>query len=292
MLNRLIGILFLLSFSHTVSSQDLGDEAYGILLSSFMYDATYPLNVRTAGKVKSDGIDYERIVFDSFHNGNVPGLLSIPTTGQKPYPIVLLLHGLTSSKSAWLKNGFNHGSLVTKGLIEKGYAVFALDAQYHGDRAVYNDYINPGEMIFQRQWGVRYSNMVTQTVVDYRRAIDYLATRDDIDTDRVGVVGYSMGGHMTFLLGASEPRVKTIVGCVIPEMSGVLIAASTFVRGLEDKPLLMMMARKDQFYTVETAQNLFDSIPGKNKTIRFFNSGHSLPERYARQVVDWVGKEL
>ncbi|MEH6629163.1 MAG: dienelactone hydrolase family protein [Motiliproteus sp.] len=117
-------------------------------------------------------------------------------------------------------------------------------------------------MVFQRNWEVRYSNMVTQTIVDYRRAIDYLATRGDIDTDRVGLIGYSMGGHMTFILGASEPRIKTIVGCVVPEMAGVLSAASTFTRSLGDKPLLMMMAQKDKWYTVEAARQLFKSIPG------------------------------
>ncbi len=289
---KLVAIFLLFTLVQPVSSQELGEEAYGILVASFMYDKTYPLNVRAAGTLKSEGIEFERIVFDSFHNGNVPGLLSIPTTGQKPYPVVMLLHGLTSNKSTWLENGFDHGSLVTKGLLDKGYAVLALDAQYHGDRAVYNDYVNPGEMVFQRQWGVRYTNMVTQTIVDYRRAIDYLATRDEIDINRVGVIGYSMGGHMTFLLGASEPRVRTIVGCVIPEMPGAMIAASTFVRSLEGKPLLMMMARKDQFYTVESAQNLFDSVPGNSKTIRFFDSGHSLPEVYTQQVVEWVDKEL
>ena len=134
--------------------------------------------------------------------------------------------------------------------------------------------------------------MVTQTIVDYRRAIYYHATRGDIDTDRVGLIGYSMGGHMTFILGASEPRIKTIVGCVVPKMAGELIAASTFTRSLGDKPLLMMMARKDKWYTVEAAQQLFDSVHGSNKEIRFFDSGHSLPEKYTQHVVDWVDKNL
>jgi dienelactone hydrolase len=177
-------------------------------------------------------------------------------------------------------------------LLEQGYAVMALDAQYHGDRAIYNDYINPGEMIFQRGWGVRYSNMVIQTIVDYRRAIDYLATRSDIDADRVGIVGYSMGGHMTFILGAVEPRVKAVVACVVPATPGMPIAAATFARSMGRAPLLMMMARNDQFYSVEQAQQLFDGVPGTDKAIQFFDSGHSLPPEYVTQVVDWVAESL
>ena len=292
-MKTLMGAMILLLFVHSAASLDLGEEAYNILISSYNYDASYPLNARTVGTFKNNGIEVERIVFDSFHDGSVPGLLSTPTTGKKPYPVVLLLHGLTSSKSAWLVNGSSHhGSPLTMGLLKKGYAVLALDAQYHGDRAIYNDFVDPGEMVFQRGWMGRYSNLVTQTIVDYRRAIDYLATRGDIDKDRVGVIGYSMGGQMTFILGASEPRIKTMVGCVVPEMPGMLIAASTFTRSLGDKPLLMMMARKDQYYTVDVAQQLFDSVPGSNKEIRFFDSGHSLPEEYTQQVVDWVDKKL
>ena len=291
-MKKVTTIILALSLSHAASTQELGAEAYEVLMSTFSYDTGYPLNARVVGDAELDELTFERIAFDSFHGGAVPGLLAIPTSGEQLHPLVLLLHGLTSDKSAWLKSEFMHGGELTKGLLAAGYAVMMLDAQYHGDRAVYNDYIDPGEMIFRHRWGARYSNMLTQSIVDYRRAIDYLGTRDEIDLNRIGIIGYSMGGHMTFLLAASEPRVKTIVSCVVPETPGMLTAASTFVRSLENKPLLMMMAQKDQFYTVEFAQQLFDSVPGDSKSLRFFDSGHSLPIEYTAQVVEWVDENL
>ena len=292
MLKQILSTLFLLVLTHSTTAQEFGDEAYAVLMSTFMYDESYPLNPRIAGVAESDGISYQRVVLDSFHGGAVPGILSAPQKGSKPFPVVMLLHGLNHDKESWLKDESTHGSQITRGLLAKGYAVMALDAQYHGDRAVYNDYIDPGEMVFRRGWVIRYKDLVTQTIIDYRRAIDYLGTRDEFDLNRVGIVGYSMGGHMTFLLAASDPRIKAVVACVIPETAGLLIEASTFVRSLEKTPLLMMMARKDQFYTVESAQKMFDSIPGKNKDLRFFESGHSLPPEYAPQVVDWLAETL
>jgi dienelactone hydrolase len=202
------------------------------------------------------------------------------------------MHGLSGSKSNWLEDGFTHGSLVAQGLLNKGYAVMALDAQFHGDRAVYNDYINPGDMVFKFGWTIRYKDLLTQSVIDYRRAIDYLGTRHEIDTSRIGMLGYSMGGQMTFLLAASDPRIKTIVACVVPVTKGSMVEASTFVRSLNKKPLLMMMARKDKFYTVDSAQALFDSIPGDNKTLRFYDSGHSLPPSYAGEAITWIDNHL
>ena len=97
---------------------------------------------------------------------------------------------------------------------------------------------------------------------------------------------------MTFLLAASEPRVKTIVACVVPETKGLIVEASTFVRSLNRKPFLMMMARKDQFYTEESAQALFDSVPGNTKTLRFYDSGHSLPSNYAGEAITWIENHL
>ena len=291
-MKRILIFVLVLGLAHGVHARELGDEAYGVLMTSFMYDASYPLNARVAGERTQEGIKFEKVVLDSFNGGVVAGLLALPASGEGPFPVVLLLHGLTDNKESWFEDGFSHGLLITRGLLAKGVAVMALDAQFHGDRSVYNDYIDPGEMVFKHGWGVRYKDLLTQTTIDYRRAIDYLGTRGEIDVNRVGLLGYSMGGHTTFLLAASEPRVKAVVACVVPETPNLLYEASTFVRGLDQTPLLMMMARKDQFYTVESAQRLFDSVPGPDKTLQFFDSGHSLPVEYVQQAVDWLGRKL
>ncbi|MCH7743615.1 MAG: dienelactone hydrolase family protein [Proteobacteria bacterium] len=136
------------------------------------------------------------------------------------------------------------------------------------------------------------STLVTQTVVDYRRAIDFLETRPEIDSHRVAALGYSMGGHMVFILGAIEPRIKVAVASVVPETKGMQIEASTFASRLGHLPLLMLMADKDEFYTKEEAQGLYAAIPGKNKSITFYNSGHSLPGRYVEDAVKWIGDKL
>jgi dienelactone hydrolase len=287
-------LVFAVSVALSASAEEgvFGAEAYDLLKAMYGYDTDYPLHPRQVGRLNGDESPFEKIVFDSFHDGAVPGLLALPAAGEGPFPVVLLMHGLTGNKSQWLGDAFTHGGEVATGLLEAGYAVMALDAQYHGDRAVYNDYVDPGEMIFRRGWAYRYANMITQSVVDYRRAIDYLATRDDIDVERVGILGYSMGGHMTFILAAVEPRVRAVVACVVPAAPGMPMAAIQFAHDLGDRPLLMMMARQDQFYTVDQAQVLFDRVPGESKTLRFFDSGHSLPAEYTDEAVSWLGRSL
>ncbi len=193
-MRRLFIAVILCGFAGTASAKELSSQAYGLLKSIYSYDKTFPLNTRVVGSFNHNGNTFEKIVFDSFHNGNVPGIIATPNQGKAPFPIALLLHGVGGNKSQWLGHEFTHGGELTAILLEQGFAVLALDAQYHGDRAVYNDYVDPGEMVFVKGWGVRYANMLTQSVVDYRRAIDYLTTREDIDTSRIGLIGYSMGG--------------------------------------------------------------------------------------------------
>ena len=46
---------------------------------------------------------------------------------------------------------------------------------------------------------------------DCLRGIDYLCSRDDIDSDRIGVIGLSQGGGLTLATAALDPRVKCAV---------------------------------------------------------------------------------
>lgn len=58
--------------------------------------------------------------------------------------------------------------------------------------------------------------MIVQSVIEYRRAIDYLETRSEIDTDKIGLIGYSIGGVMTFILTGIDSRIDVSVACVTP----------------------------------------------------------------------------
>ncbi len=291
-MNKLVSIILLTIAAAGASGNEMQPQAYELLKSIYAYDQSFPLNARTVGLLQHGKTTFEKIVFDSFHDGKVPGLLALPTQGEAPFPVVLLLHGVTGSKKQWLGDEFTHGGEVSASLLKEGFAVLALDAQYHGDRAVYNDYLDAGEMVFKKGWGVRYANMLTQSVVDYRRAIDYLSRRHDIDSTRVGLLGYSMGGHMAFILGAVEERIQATVACVVPHMAGMPMAASAFAQDMGADPLLMLMGRKDQFYTEDQANSLFSAVPGNAKAIQFFDSGHSLPVEYAAKATQWLKKNL
>ena len=89
-----------------------------------------------------------------------------------------------------------------------------------------------------------------QTAIEYRRAIDYLHTRRDIDSRRIGMMGLCMGGLVTFELTSIDSRIKTAVAGLTPLFKRPEfqpIESSIFASRVRCNSFLMFMGSKDQF---------------------------------------------
>ena len=272
-----------------VDLMPVGDEGYKVMRHFFAYDANVPLDARTVEWKETPDYVREKIVFSGMLDGRVPGYLATPKVGSAPYPCVLLLHGLNSSKESWWVEQSTMEQLTLK-LLRAGYAVLTLDAQFHGERSAENDFESPIALL-EREWFVRSTDMIIQSVVEYRRALDYLADRSDIDSERIGAVGYSMGGIMTFILSAIESSVKAAVSCVSPIITAPYIPTGVHHHAprIVDTPLLMLMANDDERnYTPEQARHLFGLVQSDEKELIFFESGHMLPAKWTEDAARWM----
>ena len=283
-----------------IRMKPMGKEAFQVLTQFFEYDRGIPLDAAIVETVEDSAYIREKIVYTGVHDSRVPGYLAIPKTGTPPYPCVLLMHGGGGSKSTFWDTppGWSNENQLTQELLAAGYAVLALDAQYHGERIADNDYEGPMVFVFQRKWHSRGRDMIVQSTVEHRRAIDYLATRPEIDTTRIGALGHSLGGMTTFYLTAVEPRIKVAVPCITAlNIYGSLIpdvlAPWHYARAVGDRPLLMLMSSNDPLYLVEDAQRLFKLIKGSTKDLLFYDvDGHWLPEEYIPDAIEWFKKYL
>jgi dienelactone hydrolase len=285
----------------TPSIERLGEEASRAVAQFYEYDASIPLEARVVEKVEKDDSFREKIVFRGPQGFLVPAYLQFPSSGAAPYPCVLLLHGWSGSKENWWQDGnYISGGNARKALLTAGFAVLALDVQCHGDRIAQNDfapanhYVDPSAGSNPRKGYFSLAEIYVQTTRDYRRAIDYLETRPDIDKSRIGVVGYSMGGTQTFLLTGVEPRIKAAVAVAAPadKSKWSLVAPQNFVRGIGERPFLTIMGRADPMCPVEHAQQLQSMIDTKTKDQVFFDAGHKLPADYVPHAVGWIKKHL
>jgi len=278
----------------------LGEEACRAVSRFYDYDKAIPLESRIVEKkTDDDGFVREKIVFRGAAGELVPGYFQAPQTEAESYPCVLLLHGWSGAKDRWFQDGgYISGGNVRKALLAAGYAVFALDAQCHGDRIAVNDYAPVNHYRAEgpqpRKGYLTQAEIYRQTVVDYRRALDYLASRGEIDTERIGLIGYSMGGTQAFLLTGVEPRIKVSVACVTPAERDKFspIAPQSQTYGIGERPFLMIMGRDDPMCPEEHARQLRACLPEETAKLIFIEAGHRLPVDYVPHAVRWVTERL
>ncbi len=146
-----------------------------------------------------------------------------------------------------------------------------------------------------------FTDHVIQWTNDTSRTIDYLDSRDDIDTEKLAYYGFSWGGRMGAIIPAVERRFKAVVlvaGALSlsdarPEANQVNFAPRITA------PVLMLNGRHDFIEPVETAQEpLFELLgtpDSDKKHIIFEEAGHTdnLPRsKMIREILGWLDQYL
>ena len=119
---------------------------------------------------------------------------------------------------------------------------------------------DPDSTVFYRDHVIYWSK-------DLGRAIDYVETRKDLNADMLTYYGLSTGAYLGNILPAVEQRIKLLVllsggfdaGVKLPEVDEVNFAPRVTA------PFLMVNGRYDQFFPLETPQNVMFRSGTKRK---------------------------
>jgi pimeloyl-ACP methyl ester carboxylesterase len=281
----------------------IGEESLSILMQFYEYDRTVPLNAKAIGRDETESYIRDRIVFRGAHDSLVPGLLGIPTGRPLPLPCILLVHGLGGNKEGWWRQDGDLGHL-TEALLSSGLALLTLDMRYHGERTFSNGYEPP----FSYGRANLYRDLVVDSTVEHRLALDYLATRSELDPGRFGVLGYSLGGVVAFALAGVDARIKAAASCSTWPISEYYIdrlgwdksstrllapaAPQTFAPAIKQTPFLMLNGKADPWGTIAEIQLLFELIGSTTKELILSESAHGLVAEYIPKAVGWFGQYL
>ncbi len=157
-----------------------------------------PLEAEPGEAVKGEGYTRRKLTFQSEKGQRVPAWLLIPD-GEGKRPAVLCLHQTTvigKGEPAGLnKNEQLHYALH---LVRRGYVCLAPDYPSFGDHA-YD---------FKKS---KHASGTIKAVWDNIRAVDYLSSRPDVDPERIGVIGHSLGGHNAMFTACFDTRLKAVV---------------------------------------------------------------------------------
>jgi dienelactone hydrolase len=265
-------------------------DAFTTLRPLYEFNAKVPLEVRALAKDDFPTFTREKFSFIGQPRARVPAYLAVPKTGAAPFPVVLLIDGIGGGKERWFHaESWPRGLSVVEALVAQGFAVLALDAPLHGERASEGDFVIPDDWLERRA-------LIMQSVVEHRRALDALEARGGLDVKRVGVVGLSIGALMAFILSAVEPRVKAAVAGLTPvartkdPLMGP-IAPQTFL-GAITTPVLMFVGKRDALSPLDESRAVFEGLASKQKEFVSYDTDHRPPSDYAAAVATWLTKAL
>ena len=170
----------------------------------------------------------EKLVLDLNGIEPVPAYFARPAGSAGPFPTVLYNHAhggnyelgkdeLIAARPALQKPPY------AEVLAERGVASLCIDTWAFGERRGRSESEIFKEMLWRGQvmWGMM--------VYDSLRALDYLASRDDVDASRLATLGISMGSTMAWWVAALDPRVRVCVDiCCLTDYHALIDA-----RGLD-----------------------------------------------------------
>jgi pimeloyl-ACP methyl ester carboxylesterase len=133
--------------------------------------------------------------FDSFDLVRLHASLDIPAGVPAPIPSVLLLHGYGEDASVW--------EALKKQLLDRGWAVMALDLRGHGRSRTKNG------VAFQSapEWRSD-PNTFPQ---DLDPALDWLKAHPRIDNRKIAIIGSDIGADLALIASGKFPEVRTVV---------------------------------------------------------------------------------
>lgn len=168
-----------------------------------------PLEAVVTGREQAGDVVVEKILFQSSPGLYVTGNFYRPADLVEPLPTILYVCGHGPAKEGDISYGNkatyqHHGAWFAR----NGYTCLIIDTLQLGEI----EGIHHGTYRHNRWWwqsagytpaGVEAWNGI--------RALDYLATRPEVDTTRIGVTGRSGGGATTWWIAALDERVKVAV---------------------------------------------------------------------------------
>ncbi|HET6425315.1 MAG TPA: DUF2920 family protein, partial [Planctomycetaceae bacterium] len=154
------------------------------------------LGVETLSEEHLGSVTYRKIRYQSDGFDKVTAWLLIPDAAkEKKRPAMLCLHQTTNlGKDEPVGRGGLPSMHYAKELAERGYVTLSPDYPSFGEHP-YDFAANP-----------QYASGSMKAAWDNIRAVDLLSSLEEVDAERIGVIGHSLGGHNAIFTAVFEPR--------------------------------------------------------------------------------------
>jgi len=272
----------------------VSDNVFNIYKEQFSYDRTELKAEIIASDSSANEWIEERITFDAaYGDERMIAILFRPKNYQPPYQTVVYFPG---SQAFWRE------SSVALGKVHE-FRIFLSFIVKNGRAVIYPIYKGTMErkdkaVMRSPRDSYRRAEFRINVVKDFRRCLDYLATRPDIDSDKLAYYGMSWGGNWpAALILAVEDRLRT----------AVLLAGGLIAQGRQEVrpvnyitrvrlPVLMLNGRYDsQNYYDKSITPMYDLLgtPSEHKVLKLYDTDHIPPKNeFIKEILNWLDKYL
>lgn len=278
--------------------------------------ARVPLAPKILSEERRGNILYRKLSFQSDPTDRVTAWLLLPETkpGERRPAILALHQTVPSGKDEPV--GLSGSPTMHYGLdlARRGYIVLAPDYPSFGDHP-YDFAAHP-----------EYASGTMKAIWDNIRAVDLLTSLPEVDPERIGVIGHSLGGHNAIFTALFEPRLKVVVSSCgftslrkddLPSWTGPRympriatelrndIAKMPFdfdelIAALAPRPFLAVAATRDSDFDVTGVQDVIAAgkpvyaLHGREASLAalYPDSPHDFPDAARAAACDFLDQHL
>ncbi|MBR2066753.1 MAG: alpha/beta hydrolase, partial [Solobacterium sp.] len=147
---------------------------------------------------KSEKVNHEKVCFVNRYGITLVGDVYIPKNSEGKLPAIAVCGPFGAVKEQC-------SGLYAQIMAEKGYVTIAFDPSFTGESV----------------GNVRYMASPDLNTEDFMAAVDYLSLRDDVDEERIGIIGICGWGGMAINTAALDTRIKATVASTMYDMTRV-----------------------------------------------------------------------
>ena len=263
------------------------------LASLYDYDSAASFDVQELKTERKDGATVHDLSYAG-PRGRITAFLVVPD-GEGPFPAVLFMPGAPGARFTFYSEAI---ALANRGIVS-----LLPDPPYA--RPPIEDVVEfkPSD-----------EDGIVQEIVEMRRGIDFLVSRDEVDPSRLGYVGFSWGASLGADFAAIERRVSSFVlMSAIPRLSADLrqlgeergatgdlaayekamkpIDAVHYLPHVAPNALFLQFGNEDTRPSPKQGREV-QAAASSPKQAMWYDGGHELNDEAQRERDDWLARRL
>lgn len=159
-----------------------------------------PLDAKVSEEIRTETYVRKTITYAAGKENRVSAYLFLPIKREGKIPAVLCLHPTNLAL----------GKGIPAGLGDKKDRHYAIHLVERGYATLCPDYVNSGGYKFD-PYANGFASATMLGIWNHRISLDLLQSLPEVDGERLGVIGHSLGGHNSLFLAAFDERVKAAV---------------------------------------------------------------------------------